>query len=574
MSAAKQIEAERGQHLCCLYATEKERQAQLRNHIHTGLSEGARVIYFASPEMVETTRSFLDTEAAQADNEQLEFGTTREPFFRDGTFAGEALLDYLRDQTQAAADAGYPLLRVAGEMTWLLEGFSDAGAILDFEAELRAFLSDHACSAILQYDWRAVDPRLMLAVVQTHSTLIIGTEAFDNVCTVPPAVLRGTEAPRATLERWLTGVIDFNEDQAALKREAAIFRSLAEDCANIIARLDFDGVIRYQNVSAQELLGYDLEEWVGESLLEAVHPEDVDRVEQALQNAQEDPGTATTVEFRARHADGTWRSLEADITHGQHLQTNAAIDGLVLNARDITERRRWETGQAAARRHAALLRQGEWLQLAQDLHNGPIQGVFSAAFRLASLASLAQDEISAARIASVRATLQQVVDELRDLMDRLRPSALRDFGLEGAVQSLAAELQVRDPTIDIDLNFAASGDSLPIEVQMLLYRIVVEVLDNALQHAQATTASVQFDIAEDQLTLQVTDDGRGFEAPRRLMDLLDRGYGGLWQASQWADAIGGSLAVTSSPDDGTHIVVVAPIGSQQPEVDDAADQNN
>jgi two-component system cell cycle sensor histidine kinase/response regulator CckA len=121
----------------------------------------------------------------------------------------------------------------------------------------------------------------------------------------------------------------------ALERREEHYRSLIENSLDLIAILKLDGTIRYASPSHQRVLGYPLEELVGQNAFALVHPDDVRAVRTAFARSD----GAGSLQCRFRHKDGSWRILDSfgrDLTHLQ------GVCGVVVNSRDITERRRLE----------------------------------------------------------------------------------------------------------------------------------------------------------------------------------------------------------------------------------------
>ncbi len=112
------------------------------------------------------------------------------------------------------------------------------------------------------------------------------------------------------------------------------FEALVEHASDIIAVLSADGVVQYASPATTRILGHADDELNGMSLLDLVHPDDQPDELLALAKPDEQ-GIGSPVELRLRAADGSWRYLEIVMTD---LMNNPAIAGLVLNARDVTER--------------------------------------------------------------------------------------------------------------------------------------------------------------------------------------------------------------------------------------------
>jgi two-component system, cell cycle sensor histidine kinase and response regulator CckA len=121
----------------------------------------------------------------------------------------------------------------------------------------------------------------------------------------------------------------------ALQRREEHFRLLIENALDLITILHLDGTIRYVSPSHQRILGYKAEELIGVNVLTMLHPDDLDDVRAALRS----PRRPASIECRFRHANGSWRMLEA---FGRNLSDVPGVQGVVVNSRDVTERRQSE----------------------------------------------------------------------------------------------------------------------------------------------------------------------------------------------------------------------------------------
>jgi PAS domain S-box-containing protein len=136
------------------------------------------------------------------------------------------------------------------------------------------------------------------------------------------------------------GLVGIGRDLTDRRRQERRFRALVEESNDVISVLDADGVFNYQSPSLERILGYDPEETIGDAAWEYIHPDDRERVVETFEAWIDDPdGTATMVEYRARHADGSWRWMEA---RGNDQFDNPAVEGYVVNSRDVTDRKERE----------------------------------------------------------------------------------------------------------------------------------------------------------------------------------------------------------------------------------------
>lgn len=128
---------------------------------------------------------------------------------------------------------------------------------------------------------------------------------------------------------------------AALRVSEQRFRALIENATDVIVILDHDGIFRYASPSSQKILGYLPDQVVNQSAFDFVHPEDGPLILQTLTQAVQNPGISQpAVVYRVRHTDGSWRMFEAVTTN---LLNNQAVEGVVVNCRDITDRQQAES---------------------------------------------------------------------------------------------------------------------------------------------------------------------------------------------------------------------------------------
>ncbi len=127
--------------------------------------------------------------------------------------------------------------------------------------------------------------------------------------------------------------------EEALRRSEERFRSLVRNSSDIIAVLDADATVRYVSPAAERVLGCKPEKTVGQSTYGLVHPEDVASARSFLHGVLNTEALTSSMELRLRHADGTWRHVEAV---GSNLLSDPSVCGLVFNLRDITERKEYE----------------------------------------------------------------------------------------------------------------------------------------------------------------------------------------------------------------------------------------
>jgi PAS domain S-box-containing protein len=133
-----------------------------------------------------------------------------------------------------------------------------------------------------------------------------------------------------------TDVTDQERTAAALRDSEARFRALTEGGTDVVLVLDPFGRVNYASRSATDLLGWSTEELAGRQLAARIHADDRRAAWRALAQLRDEPGTPVRFTVRVAHRDGSWRILEAA---GRNRLDEAAVAGLVINARDATAQR-------------------------------------------------------------------------------------------------------------------------------------------------------------------------------------------------------------------------------------------
>lgn len=129
-----------------------------------------------------------------------------------------------------------------------------------------------------------------------------------------------------------------------LAKAEEYFRSLIENVSDLITIVDATGVIHYESPMVQTLFGYTPKELVGHNVFDFIHPDDLSYVqEQFVHTLSESPNTQPrAVELRLRHKDGSWRIVESV---ARNLLNNPSVNGVIINTRDVTERKHIEALQ-------------------------------------------------------------------------------------------------------------------------------------------------------------------------------------------------------------------------------------
>lgn len=198
-------------------------------------------------------------------------------------------------------------------------------------------------------------------------------------------------------------------------------------------------------------------------------------------------------------------------------------------------------------------------RLAGDIHDGISQRLVTLSYRLDAAARAVgndPDEASA-QLEAARELAGLTLQETRVAISGLRPPVLDDLGLSGGLASLARSIP--QPRIELELDEAR----LPEHIELALYRIAQEGLQNVVKHAEATTVRLRFAVATDPDTarLEIVDDGVGFDTFEHPVGGDEMGGYGVLSMAERAELVGGRLNIRSRPGAGTAVIATIPIPS-------------
>ncbi|CAI2797161.1 Putative two-component system sensor kinase [Pseudomonas [fluorescens] SBW25] len=198
-------------------------------------------------------------------------------------------------------------------------------------------------------------------------------------------------------------------------------------------------------------------------------------------------------------------------------------------------------------------------RVAYDLHDGLAQTLAGLHQRLQGFAGRCPTLPGTlnADLQAILTLAQHSVGEGRQLIAGLRPTVLDDFGLFKALDKEADRLREAAVSVQWSTGYA---ERLPSQVEIALFRIGQEAINNVLKHAQAGHVQLALALHDGQVSLRIDDNGKGFD-PGQPLDAQDAQHLGLATMHERASLLGGQFICTSAPGGGTqlHARVPAPL---------------
>jgi PAS domain S-box-containing protein len=349
----------------------------------------------------------------------------------------------------------------------------------------------------------------------------------------------------------------------ALRRREEHFRSLIENARDMIFVLDEHGILRYASPAVERVTGYRPHEMVGNAALSRIHPDDRAAVREVLTT----PGFTGSVEYRQMCRDGSWLTVEAV---GTRIETEPDVFRIVVNARDISERKRLEAQLTQTEKLAAM--SNLLAGVAHELNN-PLSIVTGHATLLARVAAATE---MAPRAIKIDATAKRCARIIKNFLALARrhapertPTDLRLLARE-TLEMMAYSLRVDDVEVAFEL-----GDDVPLvsvdahQVQQVLVNLVTNAHHamREMTRPRRLTVTVRADARTRSVSLSVSDTGPGLspDARQRLFELffttkpVGQGSGlGLSICKGIVESHGGRIEA-AAPGQGAEFVVILPL---------------
>jgi PAS domain S-box-containing protein len=294
----------------------------------------------------------------------------------------------------------------------------------------------------------------------------------------------------------------------ALRTSEARFRSLIENSSDLIMILDREGTVGYVSPSSERLLGSRPEELLGKSIFGFIHSADLSTVRNTL--AAQIPGVVHPVEFRLRHTDGQPRILEAIVSN---LLDEPSVSGVVVNARDVTDRKRSEEALRQLSMRMLRIQEEEQRRIAREVHDSTSQEITALTLNLGALRRSQESFSPGARkkIADCLAIAKRTSRQIRTFSYLLHPPMLEEFGLWAALRIFIEEFRSRSG-LHVSLKITPLLEELRLDpsCEMVVFRVIQEALANVHRHSKSKTASIEITMQDsDFIKASISDSGHG-----------------------------------------------------------------
>jgi PAS domain S-box-containing protein len=408
--------------------------------------------------------------------------------------------------------------------------------------------------------------------LQDHEVLLRRKDGTQIYCLASGFAIRDSFGNVTRLQGTLVDVTERRQIERRLHQEQEFVRRLVASFPDPIAVLDREGRFTYVSPRVQDVLGYSPQELLNEPLGTRAHPDDRPEMMERFKDVLGGRTSYAQMEYRTRHADGSWRILRASA--GPLFDAQGKITGLVASARDVTESRHVEQQLAQREKFTAM---GQMMAGAAHELNNPLTAILGVSDLLRERAA---DDVVRRQVELIWQQARRAAGIVQNLLAFARPPATgrSKIQLEEIVRQALESQQDSLRKKNITVEFQAPDNLPPMEGDSkLLAQVFSNMITNAEQAISAVhdqgTLKISLSCAGGRVCVTIADSGPGIP-PEILGKIFDpffttkRPGGGTGLGLTISLAVikehGGRLEVQSSPDSGTTFQVLLPIAVEEP----------
>lgn len=366
-----------------------------------------------------------------------------------------------------------------------------------------------------------------------------------------------------TIAKEIAFAISERESDLALRKSEQQFKDLVNRTKDIIFSTDAEGRWTFLNPAWTEILGYTVEESLGKTFFDFTHKSDIPEAAQKFTDLINYTTNQCDHELRyiSKQNEICWIEVKA-----RRLEDNngnlIGSSGIITN---ISERKNAEAAIAITTSqlrelsaHLQDVREEERVAIAREIHDELGQQLSVLKYDFGWIYSeLGNAEPTIAKkINGIKQLLDNAINTIRRLSSDIRPSMLDDMGLIDTIDWYLEDFENR---FAIKTEFVKSIDFLDVhdKAKTALFRIFQESLTNVIRYANATEVKILLIKTEDEILLEIEDNGNGFDVP----SIMDKKTLGLLGMKERSLLMGGICTINSEPGKGTTVAVAVPISS-------------
>lgn len=376
-------------------------------------------------------------------------------------------------------------------------------------------------------------------------------------------------SPFYNFQKQIIGVIESLRDitehrhaELALKQSETKYRELVENASSLILRCDTRGVITFFNKFAQNFFGYRENEILGKNIFGTIMPE-IDRQGNymgCILDQIQNHGDFSSFETEGLHRNGEekfWISW----TTRTICDAAGKLCEILCIGNDITQLQRSKEQIHTLTQRLISAQESERRQIALYLHDHVAQNLSTVNIRCRMLFDQWPEapEPIRQKANELSGMLEASIRDVRNLTYDLRPASLDQLGLVRTVYEYCKSFSERHP---IAVDFASAGldeSRLDAAVEINLYRVIQESLNNIALHSEATHVTIRLVRSYPHIILRIIDNGKGFDEKTQMIASMKAKRMGLRNMEERIHLLNGVFKINSRPQEGTKILIQVPV---------------